>query len=410
MPYTVTEIELTQPLPSISLPKNDTGIALILRRKDQPIGFLLKALPAKSVLTPDYLAQWIAKEVGLKLIQQSIQEELISPAANLAQFPSLTVAICTKDRPDNLARCLKSLLKLQKPDSGDSHHFEILVIDNAPTDERTQELVLSFPDVRYVREPKPGLNFARNLALHKATSEILAFIDDDVVVDRQWLNGLMEAWAENPDAAAFTGLILPYELSTEAQVLFERRGGFRRGFQKIRYGQVSPDDYFDLYPCGTGVFGVGCNMAFRREILFKIGGFDEALDTGAPLPGGGDHDIFYQVIRAGHTLVYEPRYLVFHQHRREYAKLRHQYWTWGLSLMAFVVKAYQTDPPQRRRWLRLVKWWFQDQSRQLLKSLLRRHNVPPDLIWMELWGGVVGLCGEYSRSTRRIEKIRRQYS
>jgi glycosyltransferase involved in cell wall biosynthesis len=408
MPYIITDIEVTQPLPTISLSENDNGVGLIIRRYDKPQGFIMQALPPKSLMKSEDLAQLIAKEVGHKLLEESIREQLRIPVANLAEFPSLTVAICTKDRPENLARCLQSLLKLQKPNSESESRFEILVIDNAPSDERTKELVTSLPTVRYVREPLPGLDFARNRAIQEATSEILAFVDDDVVVDRQWLNGLMEAWAENPDAAAFTGLVLPYELATEAQILFESRGGFRRGFEKIRYGPTMANDA--LYPCGTGEFGVGCNMAFRREILLKIGGFDEALDTGAPLPGGGDHDIFYQVIRAGYSLVYEPRYLLFHQHRREYAKLRHQYWTWGLSLMAFAMKAYQSDPPQRLTWLRLINWWFRNQSRQLLKSLVGRHTLPPDLIFVELWGGIVGLCGEYSRSIERIKKIRRQYS
>ncbi|MHC5831311.1 MAG: glycosyltransferase family 2 protein, partial [Nostoc sp.] len=105
--------------------------------------------------------------------------------------------------------------------------------------------------------------------------------------------------------------------------------------------------------------------SLRRNILLKIGGFDEALDTGATLPGGGDLDIFYRVIQAGYPLVYEPKYLVFHQHRREYTQLRRQYWTWGLGFMAFVVKSYQSDPPQRSQLRRLVWWWFKDELKQL---------------------------------------------
>ncbi len=408
MPYTITEIEVTQPLPTICIPESDTGIALILRRKDRPIGFLMKALPAKSVLTPEELAQLISREVGTKLLQESIREELVPPAAS-TPLPSLTVAICTKDRPENLARCLKSLLNLQKPGSGASYCFEILVVDNAPADERTKELVASLPSVHYVREPKPGLNFARNRALQEATAEILAFLDDDVTVDRRWLAGLMEAWVENPDAAAFTGQVLPYELTTKAQILSEQSGGFRNGFEKTRYGQTLPGYY--MYPCGAGAFGVGCNMAFRREILQKLGGFDEALDTGAPLPGGGDLDIFYRVIRADYPLVYEPQYLVFHQHRQEYKKLRCQYYrSWGMGFMAFAVKSYQSDPPQRFNWRCLVGWWFKDQLRRLLKSLVGRYILPPDIVLAELWGGVVGLLGEYSRSLARIEQIRRQCS
>lgn len=407
MPYTITEVEVTQPLPTLSVAESDTGIAVIVRRKDKPIGFLMQALPAKSAIAPKQLAELIAKEVGTKLLQESIREELVPPTIK-TEFPSLTVAICTKDRPDNLARCLKSLLKLQQPEKEGSPRFEILVVDNAPTDEQTFTLVASLLNVNYVREPKPGLDFARNRAINSATGELLAFIDDDVVVDRNWLDGLMEAWAENPDAAAFTGLVLPYELATEAQILFEQGGGFRRGFEKIRYGQILPSN--PLYPCGAGIFGAGCNMAFRREILLKLGGFDEALDTGAPLPGGGDLDIFYRVIRAGYPLIYEPQYLVFHQHRREKEKLRRQYWSWGLGFMAFVVKSYQSDPPQRSQLRRLVWWWFKYQLRQLKARLKGRHPLPVPMLLSELWGGVVGLLGEYPRSLRRIERIRRQYS
>lgn len=151
-------------------------------------------------------------------------------------------------------------------------------------------------------------------------------------------------------------------------------------------------------------------MAFRREVLLKIGGFDEALDTGAPLPGGGDLDIFYRVIRAGYPLVYEPQYLVYHQHRREYAKLRRQYWSWGLSLMAFAVKSYHSDPSHRALLVRLVGWWLKDQLRQFKSSLKGSHVLPPDLLLAEIWGSIVGLLGEYPRSLRRVEKIRRQFS
>jgi GT2 family glycosyltransferase len=284
--------------------------------------------------------------------------------------------------------------------------FEVLVVDNAPSDERTQQLCSVFSEVHYVREMKPGLGFARNRALEEATGEMIAFIDDDVVVDRNWWRGLMEAIAENPDAAAFTGLVLPYELATQAQILFEQRGGFRRGFEKIRYGQTLPGN--SLYPCGSGIFGAGCNMAFRRKILLKLGGFDEAL--AAPRPGGDDLDIFYRVIREGYSLVYEPQYMVFHRHRREYEKLRHQYWTWGLGLMAFTVKTYISDAPKRFQLSKIILWWFKDELRQIKQCLKNQHPLPLEMILAEFWGGVVGILGEYPRSLRRAARIRQKYS
>src|SRR4028119_2160935 len=101
MPYPIIELEVTQPLPTLQITENDTGIALVLRRKDKPIGFVMQALPTKTVLTPDDVAQLLSQEIGTKLLQETIREELV-PQANREQFPYLTVAICTKDRPDNL--------------------------------------------------------------------------------------------------------------------------------------------------------------------------------------------------------------------------------------------------------------------------------------------------------------------
>ncbi|GAP96217.1 glycosyltransferase family 2 protein [Leptolyngbya sp. NIES-2104] len=397
MPYSIHEIEVTQPLPTLTLSERDTGVGLIVRRYDRAIGFLMQPWDQPQI-DADTIASWIAQKLSAKILQEAIRDE--GESLEISHRPSLTVAICTKDRPEQLARCLNSLLKVQ------SDQVEIVVIDNAPSDDRTQKLVATLPTVRYVQEPKAGLNFARNRALEVANTELLAFLDDDVVVDRLWLDGLITAWAENPDAAAWTGLVLPYELETESQILFESRGGFGRGFEKIRYGQILPGN--SLYPCGAGIFGAGCNMAFRRDILLKLDGFDEALDTGAPLPGGGDLDIFYRIIRSNNVLVYEPQYLVYHQHRRESEKLRRQYWSWGLGLMAFVAKSYQSDPSQRSQFQGLVKWWFQYQSKQLIKSWFGRHPLPATMILAEMWGGIRGLLGEYPRSQQRIEEIRRQ--
>lgn len=409
MSYCIIDIEVTEPLPSIHLAAEQQGFALIVRRKGRPIGFLMQPQPAETVLSPALLEPLLGRSLGAKVLQECIREELVPPLDGPA-FPSLTVAICTKDHPEQLARCLASLRQVEvphtvtRPATKSEFAFDVLVVDNAPSDSRTQDVVALMRGVRYVQEPKVGLDFARNRAVQEATGELLAFLDDDVTVDRGWLCGLVEAWRENPDAAAFTGLVLPYELATEAQILFEQRGGFRRGFEKIRYGSHLPNN--PLYPCGSGIFGAGCNMAFRRVTLRSLGNFDEALDTGRPLPGGGDLDIFYRVVRAGYPLVYEPGFLVFHQHRRDLAGLRRQYWSWGLGFMAFVDKSYRQDVAQRSKFAALILWWFQDMARQIVKSLLGRHALPVSMLMAELWGGITGLMGEYARSSRRVARIR----
>jgi GT2 family glycosyltransferase len=406
MSYAMTDVEVTREIADLPLPDGTTGVAIVVRRNTRPVGFVMEPLSNCRLLTAARLKVLIARHCASKLVQESIREELSAPVPGRAA-PAVSLAICTKDRPELLKRLLESMRHL-RPHNG-AQPFEVLIVDNAPSDESTRVVCAGFPDVRYVREAKAGLNFARNRAIRCASGDFLAFLDDDVVVDRWWLEGLYEALAENPTAAAVTGLVLPYKLETPSQVLFEAQGGFRRGFDKLRYHQGSmPDD--PMYPCGAGTFGAGCNMVLRRDVLLSLGGFDEALDTGAPLPGGGDLDIFYRVVRSGELLVYEPRMLVFHEHRRELPKLQRQYWTWGLGFMAYVDKTYRSDPAYRPQLRRMVRWWFSDQVGQLWLGLRGRHPLPPRLIAAEFLGGLAGLSGTYSRSRRRTQQIRMNHS
>jgi glycosyltransferase involved in cell wall biosynthesis len=348
----------------------------------------------------------IADRAGAGITVELLRRELGGFPASPANFPSLTVAICTKDHPELVDRAVRSLLPLDCR-LKQQNSFEILVIDNAPSDERTREVVASFASVRYVRELRPGLDFARNRAIRESSSVLLAFLDDDAVVDRRWIVGLEKAWAENPDAAAFTGPVLPYELETTAQILFQARGGFGSKFEMRRFGA----DCRELrnYPCDAGYFGTGCNMVFQRRILLELGGFDEALDTGKPLPGGGDLDIFYRLLRGGFVLVTEPELLVWHQHRREHKELRHQMYTWGLGMMAYAIKVYRSDKLNRPRLRCVVLGWFRALTRFVVASTLEENGWKGDLACAELWGGIVGLCGAYDRSKVRLERIRRRF-
>jgi glycosyltransferase involved in cell wall biosynthesis len=410
MRYSRFDVDVAHPLQDLPLAPGDAGVAVLVRRKGVPIGYWMEATHGATSVSAAALEQRIASELGVRIVAEAVREELTPPRQAQA-IPSLTIAICTKDRPDGVERLLDSLRAQLDAATAAGHPIEVLVVDNAPSDNRTRDLAARWPHVRYVLEPKPGLNFGRNRAIREASGEFLAYLDDDVVVDEGWLAGLCEAWAANPDAGAFTGQVLPMELETDAQIIFERRGGFRRGFDRVRYGPVSVDR---LYPGGAGNFGAGANMCYRTRMLAALGGFDEALDTGAWVPGGGDLDMFYRVIRAGHPLVYEPRFLVFHQHRREMDALSRQYRrSWGLGFMCYLVKCLKTDPERRVNLLRLVKWWFVHHTRDLLGNMRRQWRgldcIPPSMLAGELWGGVVGLCGGYGRSARRVAEIRRQF-
>jgi glycosyltransferase involved in cell wall biosynthesis len=405
--YTLIDVEATRAIPEVRLSGDAAGIAVLVRRKGRPVHFWMEAFSKHTVFTSQYLIiKGICEKSGIQIIKAAIREEL-TPRVRINRLPSVTVAVCTKDRTALLARCLRSLQRIDATVFGIDVPLEILVVDNAPSTLSTEVLVSTFPGVRYFLEPRPGLDFARNRAMQEARGDLLAYIDDDVVVDREWLRGLMEAWIAHPDAAGFTGQVLPLELATKAQIIFEERGGFRRGFDAIRYGQVL--DGHRTYPCNAGIFGTGANMAFQKCILKKLDGFDEALDTGPPLPAAGDHDIFYRLIRGGYSIVYKPEFLAFHEHRREVKRLLRQYWSWGLGVTTFIDKCLQTDPSMRPKVRYLIRTWFSERFREFAGSLLGQAPAPFYMVVAEIIGGIAGLMGGYKRSVRRVEQIRRQF-
>ena len=406
MSYSIVEVDLSHSFTGIeSLPKQ-TGAGVIFRSGSRPLGFAMVPLASCEGIDRDALLKLAGPDVAERLIALSLEQARKPDDRTVPVLPSLSVVICTKDRAVRLSRLLTSLVDVVAASPFAS--AEIVVVDNASVDDATKRVCERLERVRYVFEPRAGLNFARNAALGAATGTLIAYLDDDVVVDRGWLEGLARAWRSLPDAGGFTGLVLPFRLDSVAQIAFEERGGFGRGFKRKEFRSDSFNNA--LHPVGAGSLGAGCNMAFDRLLLLRLGGFDEALDTGAPLPGGGDLDIFYRVLRAGRTMVYEPSYLVFHEHRETMAQLERQYWSWGLGFMAFLVKARRSDPDLRARQSAMVRWWFVDQSIRLAASLRHGRWQDARFAGAELWGGVMGFCGEYDRSRRRTDAIKAPYA
>jgi glycosyltransferase involved in cell wall biosynthesis len=404
MSYRIIEIDLSEPPRSFTLNAQQDGFALIARWKGRLAGFHMAGAAAGATISTEQLLELCSKQFGRRLLALEVEAALAHRwlDGHRAPAPSLSVAICTKDRAQRLARLLTSLQAVTATSRFRS--TEILVIDNASNDNATRDTVARFPAVRYVFEPRAGLDFARNAAVHNANGELLAFLDDDVVVDRDWLQGLFAAWESCPDAGGFTGLVMPYKLDTEAQIEFELRGGFGRGFEAKRFHSASAEN--PLHPVGAGIVGAGCNMAFDRSLLLLLGGFDEALDTGAPLPGGGDLDIFYRVLRSGRTMVYEPRYAVYHEHRETIPQLRRQYWTWGLGFMAFLAKSRRHDAALKGKQNAIVRWWLLDKLGAIAGAACRLRLRELGFLVAETWGGIVGIAGEYDRSLARVQKIR----
>ena len=316
-------------------------------------------------------------------------------------LPSVTVAVCTRDGTENLRSCLDSLLRLDYPD------LDLLVVDNAPSDVATERLVNgSYSRVRYVLEPRPGLDWARNRAVDEARGTIIAYTDDDVVVDQGWVTALVEAF-EDPQVMAVTGLVAPYELETEAQVLFERYAGrgFGRGFERKYWRMDREGGGRALDYLGAGQYGTGANMAFRRALFGRVGRFDPALDVGTVTNGGGDLEMFFRVLNEGHLLAYEPSAVVRHRHRRSYTQLRAQLADNGVGLYSYLVRTALTYPDIRGDVIRFGTWWFWRWSiRRLILSYVRPSRFPRDLILAELRGSLAGIL-RYPKARRHAARV-----
>jgi len=314
-------------------------------------------------------------------------------------LPSATVAICTRDRPEALDRCLGYIERLRYP------VLDVVVVDNAPPDDTVRRLVQEkYPNFRYLCEPQPGLGWARNTALAHSSSEIVAFTDDDCAPDPSWIEALGQAFTEDEQTMAITGLVTPFELETPAQILFERSGGFGRGFDHQSWRLGTTTGRRGAMHLGAGRFGTGANMAFRRSVFSSIGDFDVALGAGTPTEGGEDLDMFFRVLEKGYTLVYEPRAVVRHVHRRDLDGLRRQLEGHGVGLYAYFVRSALMFPNRRRQFLRLALRWFWTRNiRRLLRSFAGSRSFPRDLVWAELKGSLRG-CTAYPRARRATSR------
>lgn len=371
MPTAILDFDAQRLPPSIALPDRYERALVLVRWGGRPVGQV--ALPVRG------------GEVSVRQLREAIVEIAAGEIQGVRlrayleldahSRPAATVAVCTRDRPDDLRRCLAAIATM--PEDG----RDVLVVDSASRGEDTRR-VAEEAGVRYVREERPGLDFARNRALREAKYPLIAFTDDDAMPDRGWLRALTANF-EDPRVLCVTGLTMPAELETEAQEWFERTNGFGRGFQRRVYRGTEHD------PFHVARIGAGVNMALRRDVAELVGSFDEALDAGTATRSGGDHDMFTRILASGHTIVYDPAALSWHRHRRGRNALRKALFGYGVGVYANLTG--QLVRNRETRAIGIARGWFRTQRRQLLRSLLRRRDhVPLDLVMAELLGCAAG--------------------
>jgi GT2 family glycosyltransferase len=394
----VAECDVADGLPAIPAPRPGIPALVLVRLFSEPIAMLDLTLPGDGLSAADLageIAEALAPELrrrfeecGLTWTGELPLDGLAPPrtpaflaSRELVQAggPSMTVAICTRERAASLERALGSLLDQHYP------RLELLVVDNAPTTEATREVVARFaeknPAVRYEVEPRPGLSWARNRAAEAAGGEVVAWVDDDVVCDPWWATEMARGFFEVPGADAVTGTVVPSELETPSQLMFDRYGSVRRrrGFDRAVFSPATRRQQSPLYPMPP--FGIGANMAFRREAVRRIGGFDRALGAGTIVSSAEDTAAFSSVLLAGGTIVYQPSAVVHHHHRQDEGALEKLMTAHGRGLGAFYASMLVRRPSSALELARLTPRALRDQFSSGGEKLSKLgDDFPPELL------------------------------
>ena len=298
----------------------------------------------------------------------------------------LTVIICTYNREKYIGNLLLALAKndLPKPD------YEIVLVDNNCTD-HTREICNAFalqhPDIsfRYVIETEQGLSAARNRGIKEAKGDILVYVDDDALVDANYLRAYAEHFATHPDTMAAGGPIEPlYENTVAPAWMTPYTKALLTGW--LNYGnQVKP------FPKER--FPGGGNAAYRKEVFDKVGLFNTALGRkGGSLMGSEEKDIFDKMRALGMTIMYLPTSVLHHiipQAKLEkpyFDKLTHQI---GVSERQRTLAVSRTKYV-KRLFSEAVKWMgtivlfcgytLQGHPAKGYKLILFRRNVTAELL------------------------------
>jgi GT2 family glycosyltransferase len=217
---------------------------------------------------------------------EAVSKQYSKGFLNVKSLPKISVVVCTYNGSRTIEQCLVGLLKLDYPD------FEIIVIDDGSSDS-TASIVSKYP-VRMIQTTNQGLSAARNRGMMEAKGEIIAYIDDDAYPDPHWLSYVAIAFDETTLASIGGPNLVPSEDGFIAQCVAHAAGGPIHVLLSDKEAEHIP----------------GCNMAFRKDALKSIGGFDPQFRI-----AGDDVDLCWRLKNAGYTIGFHPSALVWH-HRR----------------------------------------------------------------------------------------------
>jgi GT2 family glycosyltransferase len=395
-PVAVRVIDLEQCPSELQLPLSSSGrdyrrLLALVRQDGYPLGWC--SFPVR----PDGTVSLEGLAMGP--IEIGSADSARTPEPEGQSLVSVVISTCADT--ETAVCCVEAI------QSAASGPYEVIVVENRPAHSEVKhaldERFGGDERVRYVEERRPGLACARNAGLRVSRGELVAFTDDDVTIDPAWLPAIRTTFAANPDVDCVTGLILPLELETQAQLLVERFAGYAKGFLPRIYALEQPPPDQPLFPYTAGYFGSGANMAFRTTALRRLGGFDPVLGTGTRARGCEDLDICIRVLNAGSRLAYEPRAVVWHRHPDTHAHLRRRAFDYGAALGAMLTKHLLTGPNRRgmiSRMPQAARYYTAPGSR---KNATRGDAFPANITRLERAGL---LYGPLAYLASRLEALR----
>lgn len=283
----------------------------------------------------------------------------------LPEPPAVSVVIPVRNRPSEIAACLKSLARLDYP----AEKIEIIVVDDASEDD-TPKVVSGFP-VRLIRQPKRRQAAAcRNLGARHASGEMLAFIDSDCLADPMWLRELVPAFRD-PGLGALGGMV---------DAWFDDNGLDR--YEKVK-SALKMGTWFKRSRMEEQFFYVpACNFLIRRDLFLRLCGFREELHVGE------DVDLCWRVQDSGAHIEFRPAGAVYHKHRNQLRPFCARRFDYGTSepllqtLHPDRVKQMLLPPAETLFWTSagfaalMLSWMFAcGASAVLLVDAVRRHET-----------------------------------
>lgn len=444
MRYQFEELDLLEPWPTFTLREGYHAVRVLVRIGTIPIGEV-KARPARSrKVTPQRLRRRMNDKIAARIMRTIAREavaagpdaitsagdvkhrpwapatrdllgELVNrellhaggipepwnslcrKAQSAVSFslPRVTVAVCTRDRPRELEECIKHLLEQNYPD------FQVLIVDNSkdpgPTFEIAQRL-----GVPYTREPVAGLSRARNAALAAPQrTRWVAFTDDDCRPESNWLRELVRE-LQDTNCRCVTGLVLPAQLENAAEITFEVYGGLGRGYAPVVYppnfikrGRTAASHTWDI--------GAGANMLLDADLVQWLGGYDEDMGPGGVGGCGEDTDVFYKIMRCGHSIHYAPRAIVHHYHRSSPEALRKQISSYAIGHAAYHTRCFFAYGDYRsviHLCYHLPRWFYKN----FWRAFRGNTKYPFSLIKLEVKGTIKGVRQYSAVKTKKYLK------